>query len=73
MIDRLTKEQKKIEQEIKLFMQEHESAVGDRYQVTWSGVDSARLDTTRLKKERPEIYQSYANVSHTRRFTVKAA
>ncbi|WP_270813525.1 YqaJ viral recombinase family protein [Hungatella effluvii] len=73
MIDRLTKEQKQIEQEIKLFMQEHESAVGDRYQVTWSGVDSARLDTTKLKKERPEIYQSYANVSHTRRFTVKAA
>lgn len=54
-------------------MQEHGSAVGDCYQVTWSGVDSARLDTTKLKKERPEIYQSYVHVSHTRSFTVKAA
>lgn len=54
-------------------MQEHGSAVGDCYQVTWSGVDSARPDTTKLKKERSEIYQSYVHVSHTRRFTVKAA
>lgn len=73
MIDRLTQEQKQIEQEIKVFMQENEAAVGSRYRVTWNGVDSSRLDTKRLKKERPDIYQSYANISHTRRFCVKAA
>lgn len=73
MIDRLETEKKQIEQEIKLFMQENEAAAGSRYRVTWSCVDSARLDTKRLKEEHPDIYQNYAKISHTRRFTVKAA
>lgn len=73
MIDRLTQEQKQIDQEIKVFMQDKEAAVGSRYRVTWGGVDSSRLDTKRLKQEHPDIYQSYANISHTRRFSVKAA
>lgn len=73
MIDRLETEKKQIEQEIKLFMQENETAAGSRYRVTWSCVDSARLDTKRLKEEHPDIYQNYAKTSHTRRFTVKAA
>lgn len=73
MIDQLETEKKQIEQEIKLFMEENEAAAGNRYRVTWSDVDSARLDTKGLKQDHPDIYQSYININHTRRFSVKAA
>lgn len=73
LIDRLETEQKQIEQEIKLYMKEYEMAANDHYRITWSGVESARLDTKRLREEKPDVYQDFANVSRTRRFMVKAA
>lgn len=39
--------------------------------VTWKPVVSQRLDTKRLKAERPEIYEQYATASTYRRFAVK--
>lgn len=73
MIDKLEQEKKQIEQEVKLFMKDHEAASGTLYRVTWGGVDTARLDTKRLKQDHPDIYHNYTNVSHSRRFSVKAA
>lgn len=73
MIDRLEQEKKQIEQEIKLFMKDNEEAAGTRYRVTWSGVDSARLDTKKLKQDHPDLYLDYSNISHSRRFSIKAA
>lgn len=70
---RLEKEQKRIEQEIKCYMQDHELAVSDRYRVTWSNTDTARLDTKRIREERPELYEEYVKVTTSRRFAVKAA
>lgn len=70
---RLEQEQKLIEQEIKLYMKENEIAFNDRYRITWANVDTARLDTKRIKAELPEVYRDFVNVSNTRRFTVKAA
>lgn len=69
----LQKEQSKIEQEVKLYMQENEFAVSDNYRVSWSNVETTRLDTQRIKQERPEIYRDYAKVSSSRRFQIKAA
>ena len=73
LIDRMQMEQKQIEQEIKLYMQGSVLAQNNRYRVTWKGVESARLDTKRLKQEAPEIYRDYINISQSRRFSVKAA
>ena len=73
MIDRLEREQKTIEQEIKCFMGNHERAFSDRYSVTWGNVESVRLDTKRIKKERPELYRYFAITASSRKFTVKAA
>lgn len=73
MTDRLEQEKNQIEQEVKLFMKENEAAAGNHYRVTWSSVDSARLDTKKLKQDHPDIYQNYTNISRSRRFTVKAA
>lgn len=72
-IAELQEEQKQIEQEVKLFMQDNERANSERYRVTWSNVNSMKLDTTRIKSEKPEIYADYAKASSYRKFTVKAA
>lgn len=72
-ISELQEEQKQIEQEVKLFMGDNESASSECYRVSWGNVESTRLDTKRIKTERPEIYSDYVKVSHSRRFEVKAA
>lgn len=72
-ISELQQEQSKIEQEVKLYMQENEFAVSDNYRVSWSNVETTRLDTQRIKQERPEIYRDYAKISSSRRFQIKAA
>lgn len=71
--DKLEKEQKQIEQEIKLFMQDSELAYSDSYRVSWSNVDTSRIDTKRMKEEEPELYQKFLKVTSSRRFTIKAA
>lgn len=72
-IGKLEAEQKQIEQEIKLFMQDNETASSGRYRVSWSNVDTARLDTKRIKLEQPEIYRDYLKVASSRRFQIKVA
>jgi len=72
-ISKLEEEQKKIEQEVKLFMQDNELASSGAFRVSWKNIDSTRLDTKRIREERPEIYADYGRVSHSRKFEVKAA
>jgi putative phage-type endonuclease len=72
-ISELQEEQKKIEQEIKMFMGENEFAANENYRVSWNRVDTTRLDTGRIKQERPEIYEDYVKVSSSRRFQIKVA
>ena len=72
-IEELELEQCRIEQEVKLAMQEHERAVSGKYRISWGNVDTARLDMQRFKEERPELYKMYATVTSSRRFQIKAA
>ena len=72
-IEELTIEQKQIEQEIKMFMKDNELAENDSYKVTWRNVDTTRLDTKRIREEKPDIYNTYAKTSSSRRFQIKAA
>jgi len=71
--EKLEVEQRQIEQEIKQYMENSEYAYSDNYRVSWSNVDTARVDTKRMKEEEPELYNKFLKVSHSRRFTVKAA
>jgi putative phage-type endonuclease len=73
LIEKLETEQKMIDQEIKLYMGDHELAVSDRYRVSWSNVESTKLDTKRMKAEKPEIYKEFCQANSSRRFSVKAA
>lgn len=72
-ISMLEQEQKQIEQEVKMYMQDNEFAVSGKYRVSWSNIENTRLDVKRIKQEAPEIYQNYATISTSRRFQIKAA
>lgn len=72
-VAKLQKEQSQIEQEVKMYMEDNETAVSGRYRVLWSNVDSTRFDTKRFKLEKPELYKEYAMTSTSRRFQIKAA
>jgi putative phage-type endonuclease len=64
-------EKKQIEQEVKQYMQEAETAYSNSYEVKWKTVESKRVDTKKLKSEYPEVYKDCINVGTSRRFTVK--
>ena len=72
-ISELQEEQKQIEQEVKLFMQDNELASSEHFRVSWKNIDSTKLDAKRIKEEMPELYADYGKVSHSRRFEVKVA
>jgi len=72
-ISELQAEQKQIEQEVKLFMQDNELASSEHFRVSWKNIDSTKLDAKRIKEEKPELYADYGKVSHSRRFEVKVA
>ncbi len=72
-IARLEAERKQIEQEVKLYMQDHELARSEYFRVSWKNIDAMKLDARRIREERPEIYADYGKASHSRRFEVKAA
>ena len=69
----LETEKRQIDQEIKVIMDGHEMANSCRYRVTWREVISSRLDTKRLKEEKPDIYREFLQESKSSRFTVKVA
>ena len=72
-IEELKKEQSRIEQEVKLQMKEHELAVSGKYRISWGTVNTANFDTKQFKLDEPELYNSYAKVTSSRRFRVRAA
>jgi len=72
-IEKLKQEQSQIEQEVKCYMKDYEAAASGSFKVSWGNVETTRLDTKRIREERPEIYRDYAKVSVSRRFQVKAA
>ena len=69
----LEQEQGKIDQEIKLYMGDHATAVSEKFRVIWQSVKSERLDSKKLKQENPEIYQKYTKAISSRRFVVNPA
>lgn len=73
LLTKLEQEKKKIEQDIKLFMEDAEVASSTSYRVTWKNTATSKLDVERLKLERPDIYKNYCKVTNSRRFLVKAS
>jgi predicted phage-related endonuclease len=56
---------------IEQLLGEHEVGTVDGQPVVrWTVVPSTRLDTTKLKAERPEVYEAFCRTSISRRFTL---
>lgn len=70
LIEKMENEKNTIDQKIKMEMQDASKALTEKYQVSCSSYSSSRLDSKKLKAEKPEIYEAYVNKSSMRRFTV---
>lgn len=66
-------EKRQIDQQLKIYLGDAETAENEHYKVSWKNVSRSSLDEKRLKEEQPELYEKYKRVTTSRRFTVKAA
>lgn len=69
--NQISKEIEVIEADLKQIIGNNSGALSGRYKVTWNNSTQKRVDTDRLKKEQPQIYQDYTKEINSRRFTVK--
>lgn len=60
-----------LQQEIQLEMKDAEIGVAHGFTVIWKNWTTNRLDANRLKKEKPDIYESYLKTSSYRKFEIK--
>jgi len=70
LIDEAQAEAEAIKDELKRCVGDSETISVGEYKVSWKVVTSARIDTTALKKELPEIAQRFTKETTSRRFTV---
>lgn len=63
---------KRYENELKSIMGENELATHNgETLLSWKSSESTRIDSKRLKKDQPDLYEKYANTTSSRRFLVK--
>lgn len=73
LLNKLEKEKEQIDQKIQLQLQEAAYGITPNYRVSWITAETKRLDTKKLKTEKPEIYEKYCKSGSSRRFFVKHA
>lgn len=69
-VNELTRQIDALKAEIQNEMKEIEHLDIGGYIVNWVNVITSRLDTTRIKKELPDIYSKYIKETHSRRFSI---
>ena len=69
-IEQLEQEKTAIEQQVKLKMQDAAYGTAPGYKVSWGSSESKRVDSQRLKKEQPDIFNRYSKNVSSRRFTI---
>lgn len=62
------KQKKAIQQEIELYMNNATKGRSDNFSVSWAEQSRTSIDSARLKKELPKIYDEYSKLSSTRVF-----
>jgi putative phage-type endonuclease len=73
LLNKMEKEKKEIEQEIKIAMADAETAICNKYRVNWKNISTSKVDIERIKLERPDIYKRYIKEVNSRRFIIKTA
>lgn len=71
LIKDLEAKAKEFEQDLKLQMGDNNFGESEFFKVTYKPSTSVRLDTKRIKKEAPEIYEKYGKETESRRFLIK--
>lgn len=70
-IEALEAQKKAVEDEIKAeFEDNQEELKTEKFLIRWTKYTSPRLDSTKLKKELPDIYKLYTKITSGRRFSV---
>ena len=69
-IEQMEQEKTAIEQQVKLQMQDAAYGTAPGYKVSWVSSESKRVDSQRLKKEQPDIFNQYSKNVSSRRFTI---
>ena len=69
-IEQLEQEKTAIEQQVKLEMQDAAYGTAPGYKVSWVSSESKRVDSQRLRKEQPDIFNQYSKNVSSRRFTI---
>lgn len=72
LLDKLTVEKRKIEQEVKTYLKEAEIAESENFFVSWKNSVSNRIDSARLKAEMPEVYEEFTKPVQSRRLLIRA-
>ncbi|MFJ8516149.1 YqaJ viral recombinase family nuclease [Lysinibacillus xylanilyticus] len=70
-IKALEQQKKEYENQLKLKLENATEGHSQRHKVTFKTIVSNRIDSQRLKKEAPEIYEKYTKRSLSRRFNYK--
>ena len=71
LIKDLEAKAKEFEQDLKLQMGDNNFGESEFFKVTYKPSTSVRLDTKRIKKEAPEIYEKFGKEIESRRFLIK--
>ena len=69
-IEQMEQEKTAIEQQVKLQMQDAAYGTAPGYKVSWVSSESKRVDSQRLRKEQPDIFNRYSKNVSSRRFTI---
>ena len=69
-IEQMEQEKTAIEQQVKLQMQDAAYGTAPGYKVSWISSESKRVDSQRLRKEQPDIFNQYSKNVSSRRFTI---
>ena len=69
-IEQMEQEKTAIEQQVKLQMQGAAYGTAPGYKVSWVSSESKRVDSQRLKKEQPDIFNRYSKNVSSRRFPI---
>ena len=69
-IEQMEQEKTAIEQQVKLKMQDAAYGTAPGYKVSWVSSESKRVDSQRLRKEQPDIFNQYSKNVSSRRFTI---
>lgn len=70
-IEQLEEMKKALEDEIKAeFKDDQEEIKTEKYLVRWTKYTQSRIDSTKLKKDLPDVYKLYTKITQGRRFSV---